>query len=235
MSASQDMYTKLDKIVSDSGEECKTPRGLRRLDPDGPFRGEMTVERLRRLTDDYEMTDVSGDNRISNAPQLPRHPIYSGETSKDRRDFVKSYQDHYHTLLTYETCVKKAFVMPVTACVDAWTKEQIIRFEMKKNPLNVTEQDWITYIREAEESDNVDLAKIDSEMRKLRLDLTLLDAGSRISRLRNQVYRILSQHGLEEEEYVEQMDANRIVKWIVDALESPAFKKNGGKTRNGYS
>ena len=104
---------------------------------------------------------------------------------------------------------------------------------MKKNPLYVTEQDWITYFWEAEEPDNVALAKIDSEMRKLNLDLTLLDAGSSISRLWNQVYRILNQHGLQE--YVEQMDANRIVKWIVDALESPAFKKNGGKTRNGYS
>nr|CCA25236.1 AlNc14C283G10146 [Albugo laibachii Nc14] len=94
---------------------------------------------------------------------------------------------------------------------------------MKKDSEDVTEQDWITYFRGAEEPDYVDLAKIDAEMRRIKLDMTLMDAGSMISRLRNQVYRILYKHGLQE--YVEQGDSKRIVKWLVGALEPPAFKR----------
>lgn len=38
------------------------------------------------------MTDVSGDNRISNKPQLPKHLMHKGETAKYKRNFreVKS-------------------------------------------------------------------------------------------------------------------------------------------------
>lgn len=51
-------------------------------------------------------------------------------------------------------------------------------------------------------------------MRRIRLDMTLMDADWRISRLRNMVYRILNQHG--RQVYVEQVDSKRMSKWIVD-------------------
>ncbi|KAL0591611.1 hypothetical protein ABG067_001211 [Albugo candida] len=172
---------------------------------------------------DCEMMDVSGEDRFANAPQFPRHPMYKGETLKDKREFVKRYQDYYTTLLAYETCQNKPFVMPVSACVEVWTTEQILKFEMEKSAMEVTEQVWINYFREAGEPDYVDLAKIDAEMRKLKMDFTLTDASSRISRLRNQIYRVLDQHGLQD--YVEQADPKRIVQWIVDALEPPTFKR----------
>nr|CCA15464.1 AlNc14C11G1405 [Albugo laibachii Nc14] len=177
---------------------------FRKLDPSRPFIGELTKERVRRLTEDCEMVDASGEDRIANAPQLTRHLMYKGKTSKDKRESVKKYQDYYNTLLAYETCQNKPFVMPVSACVEVWTKEQILKFEMQKYAMEVTEQDWINYFREAGEPDRVDLTKIDAEMRKLKLDFTLIDANSLISRLRNQKYRFLDQYGLQE--YVEHAD-----------------------------
>lgn len=89
---------------------------------------------------------------------------------------------------------------------DVWTREQILKFEMEKDPTEVTEQDWINYFREEGEPEN--LSKIDKEMRKVRIDTTLMDAGSRISRLRNQIYRTLDQNGLQE--YVEHADPNAL-------------------------
>ena len=60
-------------------------------DSDKPkISGELTDERLRRMTD-YEMTDVSGDNWIINAAQLPKHPMYREETAKEKRDFMTRY------------------------------------------------------------------------------------------------------------------------------------------------
>lgn len=63
--------------------------------------------------------------------------------------------------------------MPVSACVDVWQKDQIMRFEMEKDPEEITEQDWINSFRETEQPDCVDLPKIDTEMRRIRLGMTL--------------------------------------------------------------
>ena len=68
------------------------------------------------------MVDVSWDNRIFNAPHLLKHPIYTAETSRDKREFVKKYQTYYITLLDYDTCENKPFGMPVSAWADAWTQ-----------------------------------------------------------------------------------------------------------------
>nr|CCA15851.1 AlNc14C16G1736 [Albugo laibachii Nc14] len=92
MSTTKDMYEELRRIVPDA-EGVRRRRTLRRLDPSGPFVGELTEERVRRMTEDIEMTDVSGDSRIANAPQLPRHPIHKGETSNDKRESSKNIKD----------------------------------------------------------------------------------------------------------------------------------------------
>nr|CCA27952.1 conserved hypothetical protein [Albugo laibachii Nc14] len=113
--------------------------------------------------------------------------------------------------------------MPVSACVEMWTKEQVIRFEMEKDPMEVTEEDWINFFWAAGEPDAEHLWDIDQEMRGLRMDTTPLDAGSKVARLRSQIYKKLHQHGLQE--YVEQADPKRIVKWMIDALEPPPFKR----------
>lgn len=61
---------------------------MQRFDSSEPLVGEQTEERGRRMTEDIEMADASGDSRISNAPQLPENPIYERE-SLDKRESVK--------------------------------------------------------------------------------------------------------------------------------------------------
>lgn len=68
-------------------------------------------------------------------------PMYKGETSKNKRKFVKKYQDYYNTLLAYETCQNKPIVMPVSVCVEVWTKEQILKYEMEKSAMEVAKKD----------------------------------------------------------------------------------------------
>ena len=84
------------------------------------------------------------------------------------RGFVKKYQADYKAFLAYETYRYKPFVMPVSACVDAWMRAQIIKFEMCKQPEEVIEEDWINYSREALTTDSLELGKIDHIMRKFR-------------------------------------------------------------------
>nr|CCA16695.1 conserved hypothetical protein [Albugo laibachii Nc14] len=195
MSASQEMHKE------GARPDRVRLRGTKKRPTD--FRNWTRLDLVRRgvggevATDDGRLRDDGCLGVIShiNAAHLPKHPMYRGETSQDNREFVKWYQDYYNTVLAYETCLNKPFVMPVSACVDVWTKEEIMKFEMGKNPMEVTEQDWINYFRGSGKPDSGDLSKIDKEMRKLRMENTLMDAGSRMSRLRNQVYRILDQHG----------------------------------------
>ena len=113
--------------------------------------------------------------------------------------------------------------MPVSACVDAWTRAQIIKFEMCKQPEEVVEEDWINYFRETITTDSFELGKIDEMMKKFKMNTRLMDAGSRISRLRNQIYRVLEEEGVQH--YVEQVDAKRIVKWMDEGLELAAFRR----------
>lgn len=88
------------------------------------------------MTEDIEMNDVSVESWITNAPPLPRRLIYKKETYKDKRKFAKEYQKYLNTLLFKEMTMNKPFV---TACVDVWQRDQIMRFEMDKYPKDITE------------------------------------------------------------------------------------------------
>ncbi|KAL0586901.1 hypothetical protein ABG067_003521 [Albugo candida] len=85
---------------------------------------------------------------------------------------------------------------------------------MCKQPEDVVEEDWINYFTEAITTDSFELGKMDEMMTKFKMDTRLIDAGSRMSRLRNQSYRVLEEEGLQH--YVEQVDAKRIVNWMVE-------------------
>ena len=121
-------------------EEEKEARGVQRMDPSGPFVGDVTRgERVPSNVSNVEMEDVSRNTRIANAPALPRHPIFNGTTTRDKRDFIEKYNLYYQTLLSYETEWNKPFVMPVSACIEPWLKEHIARFKIGKSVAEISE------------------------------------------------------------------------------------------------
>lgn len=71
------------------------------------------------------MENVSAENQIANAPQLPIHPICEEQTAEDRQDGVC---EDVPGLLQHAALVRnmqnKPFIMPVSACVEVWTKER---------------------------------------------------------------------------------------------------------------
>ena len=110
------------------------------MDTQGLGRSQAQVEAMA----DVEMKDISKrvDTRVANAPPLPKLPIYSGETLQDRRVFVRRYTSYYNQLAAFETSLNRPFVMPVSACIEAWTKNQIAAFDMQKPVHEVTEWMW---------------------------------------------------------------------------------------------
>jgi len=168
------------------------------------------------------MEDVSGDTRVANAPALPKHPIFTGSTTKEKREFIQKYNLYYSTLLSYETTLNKPFVMPVSSCIDPWVKEHLARFEFGKTVGEILEVEWIEFFRASLKSERTDLAPLDAKMAKLRLNLQQPDASSMMTELVMKIYKTMDEHGLLE--YVEAADPKRIVGWMVSALEPPVFR-----------
>nr|CCA24686.1 AlNc14C253G9674 [Albugo laibachii Nc14]CCA26368.1 AlNc14C367G11065 [Albugo laibachii Nc14] len=126
----------------------------------------------------------------------------------EKREFVRKYSEYYNTLLVYETFMNKRFVMQVSACINVSTREHILKLDVKRYPVEGTEQDWRNYCRDAQEDED-----------------GCFISGCRIQdkSVRSQVYRVLDQLGLQD--YVERMDPKRIVKGMGDVLKPPAFIK----------
>ena len=96
-------------------------------------------------------------------------------------------------------------------------------FEIGKPENEITEEQWMQHFRASLIAENIDLEMLDAKMSKLKLNLSLGDATSMMSNLGMKIYKIADDLGLRE--YVQANDAKRMVKYIVDALEPPAFKK----------
>ena len=108
-----------------------------------------------RPTDNVEMEDVSGWHP-ANAPTLPAHPRYKGETMQERRKFMLEYESYMHALSAFETAHGSPFVMPVSACIETETMRFICDYEFEKPVEQVTEQDWVNYFLVARQPDTPD-------------------------------------------------------------------------------
>jgi uncharacterized protein YjaZ len=112
--------------------------------------------------------------------------------------------------------------MPVSACIDPWVKDFAARFEFKRSVAQISNYDWIEYFKKSLRVEKVDLKNIYAEMAKISLDLDLPDAESMVTSMVSKMYRKMEDHGVVE--YVERVDAKRIVRWMVEGLKPLAFK-----------
>ena len=134
-----------------AGEDTPTTNVARPVHR-GSWTGPFAPARARAATDNVEMEDVSGWHP-ANAPQLPAHPRYKGDSMQDRRKFMLEYESYLHALSAFETPHGKPFVMPVAACVETETMKLIAEYEMEKPLDSITKQDWISYFLIARHAD----------------------------------------------------------------------------------
>ena len=116
MGTKEDMYVELDAIAPDY-DARRQKRMFRKLDPSGLFIGELTEERIRRMTGNYEMVAVSGEDQIANAPQLPETRCTS-ERREKTRGACEAIPRLFQHVTDLRTCQDKPFVMPISACVE---------------------------------------------------------------------------------------------------------------------
>jgi hypothetical protein len=167
-----------------------------------------------------EMEDVSG---FVNAQEIPKHPVFSGSTTEEKREFILRYNEYWNSLLPFNTTLNTPLVWPVLACIEPWVKEYIALFEIGKALDQISEQEWMEHFRACLVAERKDLKLLDDRVAKYKLDLSLGDATSMMANLGMKIYKAAGDLGLKK--YVEENDPKRMVKYLVDALEPPAFKE----------
>ena len=110
----------------------------------------------------------------------------------------------------------------MSACIDPWVKNHIARFQIGKPVHEISEYEWIEHFNACKEAESYDLSLLDAKMMNLKLNVNLGDATSMMSQLSMKIYKISDSLGLTS--YVEKNDPKRMVKYVIDALEPPAFK-----------
>lgn len=171
---------------------------------------------------DVSMEDVSA-TPLLNAPALPSAPVFKGSTMADRRRFMRKYTTYVNALNAFQSPVHRPFVMPARACIDGDTRRRIAMFTFGCDPDKITEEQWWSYFVEAQKPVVRNYLAVDDAMRSLKMDVRLAEAASRVSRLQDDLYKILEKHNFSEEMFQE--DQPRIVRYLLEALEPAPFRE----------
>jgi hypothetical protein len=114
-------------------------------------------------------------------------------------------------------------VIPFSSCLEVTTKNFIAKYLIKKPIQEISEFEWMTHFKECEIAERKDLAVLDAKMAKLKMNMALGDASSMVDSVSLEICRIAEDTGLLK--YVEENDPKRMVKYLVNTLEPPAFKQ----------
>ncbi|GMF31950.1 unnamed protein product [Phytophthora fragariaefolia] len=158
--------------------------------------------------DEVDMADVSGDTtcsrseqdraisselgkRVQTMPALPKPPTFRGSTALEKQRFMKDYEAYCRQL----SALEKAFFRP---------------FRMPK--------DRIDYFWEGRVVGGLDFDKVKALMKeKLRMDVSLSDADSRVAKLAHKMYHILDQANMV---WMVKGDPKKIVNYLIDTLSN---------------
>ncbi|KAG7387328.1 hypothetical protein PHYPSEUDO_014422 [Phytophthora pseudosyringae] len=89
--------------------------------------------------------------------------------------------------------------MPVGACVEDERRRLIAMFYISKSLDDIAEKDWIDYFWEGRIVGELDFDKVKALMKeKLRIDVSLTDADSRVSKLAHEMYQVIDTLSPEE-------------------------------------
>ena len=173
---------------------------------------------------DVTMRDVSFPP-IAAAPPVVEHPIYKGCTSEDKLKFMDAYETYLNALEGMRSTGYQPVIVPVRFCIQENIMRDICRFELMKNPIDVTDEEWHAYFKEAREpgEDKFSAYKaFEAEAKRvLKLDMALTDAKSRMAKLRIKLAELMERRGLEE--YMHTYHPKKLVDLLLGVMEPPEF------------
>ncbi|KAE9332596.1 hypothetical protein PR003_g14435 [Phytophthora rubi] len=109
--------------------------------------------------------------------------------------------------------------MPVGASIESKTKRMIARYEFNCSPERISEEQWITNFKQANEPSHV---VVDEAMKQLRMQTKWPEPESRMMNLQADLEAILDPFNLAELAF--EHEQRRLVRYLTNALEPASFR-----------
>ncbi|KAF0709697.1 hypothetical protein AaE_012804 [Aphanomyces astaci] len=175
-----------------------------------------------------------GDERgfVYNAPALPDPPSFNGSTKSERRTFICQYNKYLDQVNTLQLNGSRPFVMPVSACMDVFTKKRVAMWDMaNRDNCGVTEAEWAAWFSKAFEEEPQDLEVLKKRLTTaIRFDTTILDADSRIGKMLDNLMRALER---DDQAWVLDQEGKTVVDIMVKAIKPLGPTPAGPPTQQG--
>ncbi|RHY18084.1 hypothetical protein DYB32_010439 [Aphanomyces invadans] len=113
---------------------------------------------------------------VVHTPAIPQATSFSGLTKQERRAFMRAYQKYVAQVNALQTAGARPFVMPVSACMDHFTKRRVALWDFNRPYDQIAESEWIAWFNMAfeEEPHDLDSSRVskmlDELMRALERD-----------------------------------------------------------------
>ncbi|CAK4536157.1 unnamed protein product [Aphanomyces euteiches] len=170
-----------------------------------------------------EDEDMDDCGMVLNAPALPQPPNFKGSTKAERRTFMREYQKYALQVDALRAAGQRPFLMPVSACIDHFTKRRVAVFDFEKDIQEITEEEWVKWFKEAYEETPVELDVLKKRLQAaIVFDLRITDADSRVSRMLDNLMKALEADG---QEWVLHQEAKMVVGLITKAIQPVALQK----------
>ncbi|ETV93780.1 hypothetical protein H310_12344 [Aphanomyces invadans] len=135
---------------------------------------------------------------------------------------MREYQKYLAQINALQCVGSRPFAMPVSACMDPFSKRRIALFDMNKDHNVVTEEEWVAWFHAAFDEDPQDLDVLKRRLSNaIRFDTKVLDAESRVGRMLDDLMRVLEQ---DHQEWVLHQEGKIVVEIMTKAIKPEALK-----------
>ncbi|RHZ28623.1 hypothetical protein DYB31_010268, partial [Aphanomyces astaci] len=128
-------------------------------------------------------TDMGSDGGYGRtAPQVlnaPAHPAAADNFGLDqgrKTHFIREYQKYLGQINALRCNGSRPFAMPVSACMDPFSKRRIALFDFSPVHNSITNDEWVAWFKSAFEEDPQDLDVLKQRLqRAIRFDTKIVD------------------------------------------------------------
>ena len=114
---------------------------------------------------------------VYNASAIYQPPNFAGSTKAKRFVFVRAYHKYVGQINALQCVGSRPFAMPVSACMDPFSKRRIALFDFNRDHDTITEAGWVSWFMAAFDEDTQDLEVLKQRLKRaIRFDIKIVDA-----------------------------------------------------------
>ncbi|KAH9135420.1 hypothetical protein LEN26_006421 [Aphanomyces euteiches] len=185
---------------------------------------EFSVKHAQQLEEMRRRTSARWHAFSAAPPEVPKAPTFNGSTKVQMRRFMDQYEA-YSREISLANAQRpggaQIHQVPLSACIDPLAVERIAFWEMGKPSRELTEDDWRMYFLSAKDCGPADMTKLDSAMTKLKMDVSIQSAESRVSKLVSDFEAVLVRLSMEG---FAEAETKLTVEYLVAVIQPPIVR-----------